>query len=44
VAPTGAIDVSDYGRFGTLMRSCPHAPRIFNNLPHDPVHFSSTGN
>jgi Domain of unknown function (DUF1906)/Putative peptidoglycan binding domain len=44
VKPTGAIDVSDYGTFGTLMRSCPHAPRIFNNLPSDPVHFSSTGN
>jgi hypothetical protein len=44
VQPTGAIDVSDYARFATLMRSCPHTPRIFNNLPRDPVHFSSTGN
>lgn len=41
--PKGAIDVSDYARFGTLMRSCPHQPKIYNALPNDPVHFSSTG-
>jgi Domain of unknown function (DUF1906)/Putative peptidoglycan binding domain len=42
--PAGAIDVSDYVTFGRLMRGCPHSPRIFNNLPIDPVHYSSTGN
>ncbi len=44
VKPGGAIDVSDYVRFGELMRQCPYSPRIFNNLPSDRVHYSSTGN
>jgi hypothetical protein len=43
VKPQGAIDVSDYVRFGELMKRCPHSPRIFNNLPSDRVHYSSTG-
>jgi peptidoglycan hydrolase-like protein with peptidoglycan-binding domain len=43
VKPQGSIDVSDYIRFGELMKQCPHSPRIFNNLPSDRVHFSSTG-
>ena len=39
-----AIDVSDYARFGQLMRSCPHSPKIFNALgARDPVHFSPNG-
>ena len=44
VKPGGAIDVSDYVKFGELMRQCPYSPRIYNNLPSDRVHFSSTGN
>jgi hypothetical protein len=44
VKPRGAVDVSDYGTFGRLMRSCPHSPRIFNALgQRDPVHFSASG-
>ncbi len=43
VKPQGSIDVSDYIRFGELMKQCPHSPRIFNNLPSDRVHFSSSG-
>jgi hypothetical protein len=40
-----AVDVSDYARFGFLMRSCPHSPRIHNALgAQDPVHFSPSGN
>lgn len=39
----GAVDVSDYIRFGQLMTHCPHSPHIFNNLPVDRVHFSATG-
>jgi hypothetical protein len=43
--PRGAMDVSDYVRFGQLMRQCPHSPRIYNALGwRDPVHFSATGN
>lgn len=43
--PRGALDVSDYVRFGSLMRQCPHSPRIFNALgARDPVHFSASGN
>lgn len=42
--PDGAVDVSDYVRFGQLMRRCPYSPRIFNALgPADPVHFSNNG-
>jgi hypothetical protein len=45
VKPRGAMDVSDYARFGQLMRQCPHSPRIFNALGwRDPVHFSASGN
>ena len=43
VKPQGSLDVSDYTRFGELMKRCPHEPRIFNNLPADRVHYSSTG-
>jgi hypothetical protein len=44
VKPAGAVDVSDYARFGALMRRCPLQPRIFNALgARDPVHFSITG-
>ena len=43
VKPQGAIDVSDYTRFGKLMAQCPLSPRIFNDLPKDRVHFSATG-
>lgn len=39
-----AMDVSDYVRFGQIMRTCPITPRIFNALgAQDPVHFSPTG-
>ena len=44
--PYGAIDVSDYWKFAELMRSMPlpaGAPRIFNDLPIDRVHFSYNG-
>ena len=42
--PHGAVDVSDYTRFGQLMRRAPFRPRIFNALgPTDPAHFSSSG-
>jgi hypothetical protein len=43
VRPKGAIDVSDFERFGALMKKCPLSPRIFNDLPIDPVHYSATG-
>lgn len=43
--PRGALDVSDYTRFGELMKDAkaPRHPRIFNDLPNDRVHFSATG-
>jgi hypothetical protein len=42
--PNGAVDVSDFVRFGEVMRGCPLEPRIFNALSDsDPVHFSETG-
>ena len=44
VKPGGSIDVTDYVKFGELMRQCPYSPRIFNNLPNDRVHYSNTGN
>jgi len=45
VRPRGALDVSDYYRFGQLMHQCPHSPRIFNALGwRDPVHYSASGN
>jgi len=43
IKPQGAVDVSDYTRFGQLMARCPLKPRIFNDLPNDLVHFSATG-
>ncbi len=44
VKPAGAVDVSDYGKFGELMKRCPLEPRIFNALgARDPVHFSASG-
>lgn len=44
VKPNGALDVSDFARFGQLMQRCPHEPRIFNALGRqDPVHFSASG-
>jgi hypothetical protein len=43
--PRGAIDVSDYYRFGQLMKKCPYSPRLHNALgARDPVHFSASGN
>ena len=41
--PQGAVDVSDFARFGQLMQSCTLQPRIFNDLPKDRIHFSATG-
>lgn len=38
-----AGDVSDYMKFRALMHECPCKPRIFNDLPHDLVHFSPNG-
>jgi hypothetical protein len=43
VVGSGALDVSDHVTFGTLMKRSPHRPAIFNDLPHDINHFSSTG-
>lgn len=42
--PTGAVDVSDYVNFRNIVARCPIAPRIFNALPNDLVHFSPHGN
>jgi hypothetical protein len=39
-----AVDVSDYVRFGQIVRNCPVRPHISNHLPIDPVHFSPQGN
>lgn len=39
-----AVDVSDYQTFRRVIADCPISPRIFNNLPIDPVHFSPSGN
>ena len=44
VKPGGSIDVTDNIKFGELMRQCPYSPRLWNNLPDDRIHFSSTGN
>lgn len=44
IKPAGAVDVSDYIRFGQLMARCPLQPRIHNALgAQDPVHFSVSG-
>lgn len=41
----GAVDVSDYARFGQLMGKCPLTPKLVNHLgAADPVHFSVAGN
>jgi hypothetical protein len=45
----GAIDVTDYTKFGQLMASMPLNPpirpvRLTNHLPIDPVHYSVAGN
>ena len=42
-SPCGAVDVSDYATFKRVVAACPLRPRISNNLPIDPVHFSPTG-
>lgn len=42
--PHGAIDVSAYWQFASVIRRCPYQPHIFNALPRtDPVHFSASG-
>jgi hypothetical protein len=39
-----AMDVSDYVRFGQLMRQCPLKPKVHNSLGvRDPVHYSPSG-
>jgi hypothetical protein len=38
-----AVDVSDYGSFRSVVARCPVRPRIYNDLPIDPVHFSPNG-
>jgi len=44
VKPRGALDVSDYARFGTIMAKAPLSPHIFNALGwRDPVHYSASG-
>jgi hypothetical protein len=44
VMPAGALDVSDYVRFGQLMTRCPLEPRLHNALgARDPNHFSYSG-
>lgn len=44
VKPRGALDVSDYVKFGQLMQKCPYSPRIHNALgAQDPVHYSESG-
>jgi hypothetical protein len=44
-SPNGAVDVTDFVKFGQLMaRDDAPKPRIFNALgAQDPVHFSTTG-
>lgn len=40
-----AMDVSDYTKFGEIMRHCPLKPNVHNSLgARDPVHFSPSGN
>lgn len=40
-----AMDVSDYTKFGEVMRRCPLKPDVHNALgARDPVHFSPSGN
>jgi hypothetical protein len=42
--PHGAVDVTEWARFGEVIRRCPLRPTIFNALPTDHVHFSASGN
>ena len=42
--PCGAIDVSDYWTFASVVARCPLLPKLHNYLPNDRVHFSPTGN
>jgi hypothetical protein len=40
----GAVDVSDYYRFGQLMKRAPFSPKLKNSLgSRDPVHYSVSG-
>lgn len=42
--PKGAVDVTDYGTFGSLMARCPIQPHLQNLISAtDPVHFSVSG-
>ncbi len=44
VKPAGALDVSDYVKFGQLMARCPLEPKLKNALgARDPNHFSYSG-
>lgn len=38
-----ALDVSDYAKFKQVVAKCPVNPKIKNDLPVDPVHFSPNG-
>jgi hypothetical protein len=42
--PCGAVDVSSYVEFAQIVARCPLEPKLYNNLPIDPVHFSPRGN
>lgn len=39
-----AMDVSDYIKFGQVVKNCPLRPHVHNSLPNDRVHFSPSGN
>lgn len=41
--PRGAVDVTDYVRFGRVVAHCPYLPHVLNDLPIDRVHYSPTG-
>ena len=44
VKPRGAVDVSDYAKFGRIMAAAEFNPRLRNALgSRDPVHFSVSG-
>lgn len=38
-----AMDVSDYIKFGQVVKNCPIRPHVHNSLPNDRVHFSPSG-
>jgi hypothetical protein len=42
--PDGAIDVTFYWQFASIIAHCPYSPRIWNGLSRDRVHFSAYGN